>query len=501
MKVLQFWSRYISNISVRRKLNLLTGLIAVGVVLLSVCAARMQYLDLRNTQQQALKVQVELTYGVLDQYRTLIETGELPEETAKEAALAALEKMRADGDVYYYTVYDTDHNMLMHPFRKDLLHTNVKDYRTEDGVQVYVEQVEAALAGGGFVSFLWAKPGGEGAVEKATYAGLYKPFNWVITTGVYMDDVQEQAMAFTMVMTFAGAFAVLVVFALSWVIGNRIAVPMRHATAVADAIASGRLDNAIGEQPRDEAGRLLDSMRRMQDQLQAVIAAQAEMAHEHEAGSLSYRIDDTRFPGDYGRMVRETNELVGAHVQVQNRLIEVMQHYAAGDLSVDMDRLPGEKAAITEAMDATKANLSAINGEIRRLAAAAAAGDFTQRGDAEHYQHDFRAMVAGLNHLMETTDASLQSLSQVLQAVADGDLTVRMDGEYEGVFAQMRDAANTTVQNLTGIVGRIQEASGSINTAAAEISQGNADLARRTEQQAANLEETAASMEELTSTV
>ncbi|RRN76094.1 methyl-accepting chemotaxis protein, partial [Pseudoxanthomonas sp. SGD-10] len=103
--------------------------------------------------------------------------------------------------------------------------------------------------------------------------------------------------------------------------------------------------------------------------------------------------------------------------------------------------------------------------------------------------------------LMHTSDTSLQSLAQVLQAVADGDLTVRMDGDYEGVFAQMRDAANTTVQNLTSIVGRIQEASGSINTAAAEISQGNADLARRTEQQAANLEETAASMEELTSTV
>src|SRR5690606_39186282 len=69
------------------------------------------------------------------------------------------------------------------------------------------------------------------------------------------------------------------------------------------------------------------------------------------------------------------------------------------------------------------------------------------------------------------------------------------------VFAAMRDDANTTVDQLVSIVGRIQQASSAINTGATEIASGNNDLSRRTEQQAANLEETAASMEELTSTV
>ncbi|MFL7976703.1 methyl-accepting chemotaxis protein, partial [Xanthomonas vasicola] len=65
----------------------------------------------------------------------------------------------------------------------------------------------------------------------------------------------------------------------------------------------------------------------------------------------------------------------------------------------------------------------------------------------------------------------------------------------------MRDDANATTEQLSGIVGRIQHATFSINTAASEIAAGNNDLSQRTEQQAANLEETAASMEELTSTV
>ena len=200
-------------------------------------------------------------------------------------------------------------------------------------------------------------------------------------------------------------------------------------------------------------------------------------------------------------MVRDTNTLVASHIAVKMRLVEVMQHYAEGDLSVDMDRLPGEKAVLTATMDAVKASLSAINDEIKRLAAAAAAGDFSVRGDAARFHHDFRAMVDGLNAMMAVSDDNLSRVSGLLRAIARGDLTARMDGDFHGVFARMRDDANATVAQLTGIVGRIQQASGAINTAAAEIAAGNADLSQRTEQQAASLEETAASMEELTSTV
>ncbi|TQV13054.1 methyl-accepting chemotaxis protein, partial [Xanthomonas perforans] len=110
-------------------------------------------------------------------------------------------------------------------------------------------------------------------------------------------------------------------------------------------------------------------------------------------------------------------------------------------------------------------------------------------------------MVESLNTLMATADGNLQSLSGLLQSIAAGDLTARMSGQYQGVFAQMRDDANATAEQLASIVGRIQIAADAIGLASGEIASGNQDLSQRTEQQAANLEETAASMEELTSTV
>ena len=303
-----------------------------------------------------------------------------------------------------------------------------------------------------------------------------------------------------LMLVLAGA-ALLAGGTIAWLLTRGITRPLRQALDAADRVSRGDLAATIERGHGDETGDVLAAMQRMQDQLRAVIAAQRDMARAHEAGTISYRMDAGAFPGEYGTMVAEANDLVAAHIAVKMRLVAVIQRYAVGDLSQDMDRLPGEKAVITDTMDTAKANLTAINGEIRRLVAAAAQGDFAVRGDADRFEYDFHAMVDGLNRLMRTADENLADVSRVLQAIARGDLTARMDGEFHGVFAQMRDDANTTVAQLTGIVSRIQEASGAIGTASSEIASGNDDLSRRTEQQAANLEETAASMEELTSTV
>ncbi|APP77524.1 methyl-accepting chemotaxis protein [Xanthomonas vesicatoria ATCC 35937] len=293
----------------------------------------------------------------------------------------------------------------------------------------------------------------------------------------------------------------LLIAALCWYTLSNLTRNVRRAAAVAANIAQGELDEYIVAPSRDETGQLLDNMRQMQEQLQHVLAAQSEMAQRHDAGQISYRMQADSFPGAYATMVRDTNALVGSHIAVKMQLAQIMSRYAIGDLTQDMQRLPGEKAVLTDTMDTVKANLSAMNSEIKLLAQAAANGDFSVRGDAQRFQYDFRAMVDSLNQLMSTADANLQSLSTVLQAIAAGDLTTRMQGDFHGVFARMRDDANATVAQLTDIVGRIQRSTDAINDAASEIASGNQDLSQRTEQQAANLEETAASMEELTSTV
>ena len=295
--------------------------------------------------------------------------------------------------------------------------------------------------------------------------------------------------------------ALLLLIALGWWLRRAVVRPVVAVEAAARAVAAGDLDHPIRVQGNDEIGRLAKAMQDVQGTLRGVLAAQAEMARTHEAGQISHRMDADAFPGAYGRMVADCNALVAAHIQVKMRAIAVMGRYAVGDLSEDMDRLPGEKRVITDALDAAKANLGAINAEIKRLAAAAAAGDFSRRGDVARFQFDFADMVGGLNRLMQVTDGNLAQVSSMLRAIADGDLRARMDGEFHGVFARIAGDANTTAAQLATIVAEIQQVAGGVREAAMEIASGNSDLSQRTEQQAANLEETAASMEELTSTV
>ena len=498
MNVLDTLRRFLADLPMKRKFLLQAAFVAAGIIMLAVVAARLQYLDLTATRQAGVRAQVEMALGVIAQYGRMAETGELDEPTAKAAALQAMRGMHSADKVDYFFVLNHEPRMLMHPTLEGQLLHEVLD---ANGKAIFPAFVEEALAGGGFVDYAWPRPGNTQAAPKTAYAAQYAPWEWVIATGVYLDDTQAQALQFTGVMTLAGGLLVLVNLMAGWTIGGSVLNAANRALAAVRGVSNGDLHVRMGEHGRDEMGQMLDSIEQMQQRLRGVIEAQREMARRHDAGQISYRIDDSQFPGDYGLMVRDTNDLVHQHISVKMRAVEVMHHYAVGDLSVDMDRLPGEKAVITEAMDTCKRNLSAINGEIRRLAGAAAAGDFSQRGDVGLFQHDFREMVSGLNALMETIDGNLHQLSGLLRSVADGDLTVRMEGDFHGVFAAMRDDANTTVDQLVSIVGRIQQASSAINTGATEIASGNNDLSRRTEQQAANLEETAASMEELTSTV
>ncbi|QGL98059.1 MULTISPECIES: methyl-accepting chemotaxis protein [Stenotrophomonas] len=298
-----------------------------------------------------------------------------------------------------------------------------------------------------------------------------------------------------------GGVALLAGIAASVMIGRSLTGPLARAVNLAERLSKGQLDQEFRLGGRDELTQLGEAMASVRQSVQAAIGAQLEMAEQHEAGAIRYRMDASAFPGDFGRMVQATNSLVESHVEVELLMAEVMQRYAIGDLSRDLPDYPGEKSTLTRTLAAVKQSLMAINAQIDELARAARAGDFSMRGDAAAFQFQFKAMVEHLNGMMASSQASIADVSDVLRAISHGDLTARMDGEYDGVFARMRDDANTTTAQLTGIVQGIQAAADSINNAAQELAAGNNDLSRRTEQQAANLEEAAASMEELTSTV
>ncbi|HZX78849.1 methyl-accepting chemotaxis protein [Lysobacter sp.] len=276
---------------------------------------------------------------------------------------------------------------------------------------------------------------------------------------------------------------------------------LRQVQDASDLLARGEFPDAVRVDSRDEVRDIARGLERAINTLRNFAGAQRDLFEAHQAGEIDRRLRSEDFPGAYGQMAGEVNTLVDSHIQVNTRAIEIVASYARGDLSHDMDRLPGQKARITDAVDSVKHGMNAINAEIKTLVDAACAGDFSRRGDASRFEFVYHDVVQSLNQLMATAEEGLHEVGTLLAAVADGDLNRRVEVELPGQFGRLAGDANRTVDQLAQIVGQIRQGSDAISSAAAEIAAGNSDLSQRTEQQAASLEETASSMEELTSTV
>jgi methyl-accepting chemotaxis protein len=103
--------------------------------------------------------------------------------------------------------------------------------------------------------------------------------------------------------------------------------------------------------------------------------------------------------------------------------------------------------------------------------------------------------------LAEEQRRIVNSLMSGLNALAAGDLGVRIDTEVSGEFVTVRDAFNRTVEQFSGIIGQVHGASGALKSATDEILAGANDLADRTMKQSSTVEETSAAMRQLSATV
>jgi len=139
--------------------------------------------------------------------------------------------------------------------------------------------------------------------------------------------------------------------------------------------------------------------------------------------------------------------------------------------------------------------------DIAALVEAAAAGDFSKRIAEMGKTGFFLQMAQGLNAILGTSENALREIARILNALAQGDLTRKIEIDFKGIFAELKADSNSTIERLQDIILQIRDASESINTAAREIATGNNDLSQRTEEQASSLEETSSSVEELANTV
>ncbi len=160
-----------------------------------------------------------------------------------------------------------------------------------------------------------------------------------------------------------------------------------------------------------------------------------------------------------------------------------------------------EAARIIRDQQARSAMMAELQRSFGQVVDAAVAGDFSRRVEAEFPDAELNALAGSVNNLVATVDRGISETGEVLAALADTDLTKRMQGDYEGAFARLKNDTNAVADRLSAIVAQLKETSRGLKTATGEILSGANDLSERTTKQAATIEETSAAMEQLAATV
>jgi methyl-accepting chemotaxis protein len=233
------------------------------------------------------------------------------------------------------------------------------------------------------------------------------------------------------------AVAAVAIAALAWFWMRHVTMPMRKLTTLSSALANGNLDVEVVGTARRDE---LGDMARAVEVFRANSQKVRQMTDEEAARIVSDKADRQR-------MMQELQSAFGAVVDAAN------------------------------------------------------AGDFSHRVEATFPDAELNGLATSVNALVATVDRGLGETAEVLAALAETDLTRRMQGEYQGDFARLKTDTNRVAENLTEIVTKLKKTSLDLKTATGEILSGANDLSERTTKQAATIEETSAAMEQLAGTV
>jgi methyl-accepting chemotaxis protein len=124
--------------------------------------------------------------------------------------------------------------------------------------------------------------------------------------------------------------------------------------------------------------------------------------------------------------------------------------------------------------------LGAAFGEV---VAAAAAGDFSRRVQANFADAELNALAGSVNELLETVQGGLSETCDVLAELSAGHLSARIEGLYQGAFAELKNGTNALAHEFESTLAKLSETVTAVRSATTEILDGVTDLAERTSEE------------------
>jgi PAS domain S-box-containing protein len=188
--------------------------------------------NIMNGKREMIKELTNSALSILSEYEYNEREGLLSREEAQKAAASGIRYMRyGEENKDYFWITDTTPKMIMHPFRNDLNGKDLSDFTDPHGKRLFVEFVETVKkADHGYVDYMWQwKDDSLHIVPKLSYVEIFKPWGWVIGTGVYIEDVEREISSLTKRMIWiSSAISILIAVLLFYIIKQSLGIDRKR---------------------------------------------------------------------------------------------------------------------------------------------------------------------------------------------------------------------------------------------------------------------------------
>jgi methyl-accepting chemotaxis protein len=235
-----------------------------------------------NEKEAKLNALVDVATTIVDKYYQDAQSGIITEDEAKVMALAAIDKLRYSGNEYYFSI-DTQGAMIQHPFAKKLVDTNVLSMQDPNGVKLFAQMIQRTEQQDfARVDYMWNKPQQEQASPKMSVVKRFRPWGWIIGTGIYVDDIQADKNHFITQYLILLTLVWLPVILLLFFIIRSISVPMMETINAFKNIAKGEGDLTLrlSEEGNDELKHIAHHFNVFINKIQNVIVSVSQSVDE-----------------------------------------------------------------------------------------------------------------------------------------------------------------------------------------------------------------------------
>ena len=494
------------RMTVGRRIYALIGLSFLGLAGIGLLNSNELAAGLKQQKQIELQHLAQLALGIVKEEHAAAQKGDIAVAEAQKRALARVAALRYGNNDYFW-INDMHPRMVMHPIKPEMNGSDLSSYKDPAGTLLFVEFVNVVRKdGSGFVPYLWPKPGFDKPQPKLSYVTGFAPWNWVIGTGVYIDDLNAQTWASTQRALIAGAVMLVISLAVFMLVARGITKPLQSITLAMNALAGGKLDVEVpGIGRRDEVGEMAKAVEVFKSNAIARQGLEAEQKEAEGRAIARRRTDMCKMADDFEGAIGQIIDMVSSAstkleasattlTATADRSQELTTKVAAasGQASTNVQSV----ASATEELSSSVTEISRQVQELARIAGEAvdqARGTNERVGELSKAADRIGDVVQLINTIAEQTN--LLALNATIEAARAGEAGrgfAVVASEVKALAEQTSKATGEIGQQIQGIqtateelVGAIKQISGTIE----KLSEISSTVAAAVEEQGAATQE------------